>query len=315
MKTSAVTFDDLGRSVLAVPPLARATDLTPNRAANTALIRHIESGGVTTLLYGGNANFYNIGLYEYAAVIDSLGEAAAANTWIIPSVGPDFGKMIDQAAVLKTRGFPTAMALPMAFGSTVAGVEVGLQRFAEAFGKPVIVYIKQDGYLTPESVARLVEAKVVAAIKYAIVREDPLKDPFLSKLCELVDRRYIVSGMGERPAIVHLRDFQINGFTSGSVCVAPNGSARLLDALKRKDYATAETLRAAYLPLEDCRDAYSPIRVLHEAVTLAGIADMGPMAPLLSNLEVDKHAQVKQAAVDLLAWDRMLASASPGGSR
>ncbi len=42
--------------------------------------------------------------------------------------------------------------------------------------------------------------------------------------------------------------------------------------------------RAAFLPLEDCRDAYSPIRVLHDAVTLAGIADMGPMLPMLSNL-------------------------------
>lgn len=40
--------------------------------------------------------------------------------------------------------------------------------------------------------------------------------------------------------------------------------------------------------VEDVRDEYSPIRVLHTAVTLSGIADMGPILPLLSNIEEDK---------------------------
>src|SRR4051812_38010768 len=211
MKHDAVTFTDLAGSVLAVPPLARNADLTLNRAANAALVRHIESGGVSTLLYGGNANFYNIGLYEYASILDSLGEIAAPRTWVIPSVGPDFGKMLDQAAILKARKFPTAMALPMTFPMTFAGAATGLRRFADALGKPIIVYIKAEGYLTPENVKGLVDDGVVAAIKYAIVRQDPKQDPFLSKLVELVDRRYIVSGIGERPAIIHLRDFGLNG--------------------------------------------------------------------------------------------------------
>src|SRR5688572_15677445 len=115
MKTDAVTFDDLGASVLAVPPLARNKDLVFNREANAALVRHIEAGGVTTLLYGGNANFYNIGLHEYGAILDALAEIAAPRTWVIPSVGPDFGKMMDQVAVLKARKFPTAMVLPLTF--------------------------------------------------------------------------------------------------------------------------------------------------------------------------------------------------------
>jgi dihydrodipicolinate synthase/N-acetylneuraminate lyase len=304
MKTDAVTFADLGASVLAVPPLARKADLTVNKDANSALIKHIEAGGVSTLLYGGNANFYNIGLYEYAAIVDELAELAAPKTWVIPSVGPDFGKMLDQAALLKARKFPTAMALPMTFPMTPAGSVTGLRKFADALGKPIIVYIKAEGYLTPEGVKTLVDSGAVAAIKYAIVRQDPLKDPFLSKLVDLVDRRYIVSGIGERPCITHLRDFGLNGFTSGSVCVAPRGTTQILAALKRQDYETAAKIRERYLPLEDCRDAYSPIRVLHEAIGLAGIADMGPILPLLTNLEPERHAEVKKAASALLAADR-----------
>jgi dihydrodipicolinate synthase/N-acetylneuraminate lyase len=308
MKTTQVTPADLASSVLAVPPLARNKDLTLNKEANRALIRHLQDGGVSTLMYGGNANFYNIGAGEYPAVVDLLQELAAPNTWVIPSVGPDFGKALDQVAVLRQRSFPTAMVLPQTFPSTPAGAEDGLKRIADAYGRQIIVYIKAEGYLNPQNVENLVKAGVVCGIKYAIVRQDTKQDAFLSELVQKVDRKFIISGIGERPAIVHLRDFGLSAFTSGSVCVGPRGSMALLAALKRKDYATAETIRAAYIPLEDCRDGLSPIRVLHEAVTLAGIADMGPMLPLLSNLEAEHHGRVSQAARDLLAHDRGLAA-------
>jgi len=301
LKTTPVTKADLERSVIAVPPLARNADFTLNREANRRQIQHLESGGVRSLMYGGNANFYHIPLSEYAETIDSLGESVGHDTWLLPSVGPDYGKMIDQAAILKSRSFPTAMLLPMTFPFTDAGIVTGVRRFTDAFGKPAVVYIKAENYLKPESVATRIAEGRVASIKYAAVRANPADDPYLLSLIKVVDRKYIVSGIGERPAIVHLRDFGLTGFTSGSVCIAPKGSMKLLHALQAKDYAAAENIRAIYMPLEDCRDAMSPIRVLHEAVTLAGIADMGSMLPMLSNLDPVHHAAVKLAAVNLLA--------------
>jgi dihydrodipicolinate synthase/N-acetylneuraminate lyase len=306
LKTGSVTRADFARSVVSVPPLARRADLSLDPDANRALIRHLEAGGVSTLLYGGNANLYNVGLYEYAALLDFLEAAAAPASWVIPSAGPDYGKLIDQARVLRDRAFPTAMVLPQTFPATPEGSARAISLFAQAYGRPVIVYVKAENFLTPALVARLVDEGIVAGIKYAVVRQDPRVDPFLAELVERVDRSLIVSGIGERPAIVHLRDFGLNGFTSGSVCVGPRGSTRLLAALKGQDYAAAETLRAAYMPLEDLRDALSPIRVLHEAVTLAGIADMGPMLPHLSNLAAGEHPRVRAAALALLAHDRSL---------
>ncbi|MEP7063132.1 MAG: dihydrodipicolinate synthase family protein [Betaproteobacteria bacterium] len=308
MKRGNVTAADLASSVLAVPPLARNDDLSLAEDANRALIAHLQHGGVTTLMYGGNANFYNIGLAEYAPLLDFLAAAVAPDTWVIPSAGPDFGKLMDQARVLRERDFPTAMVLPLGFPATPDGVERGIRAFADAFGKPVIVYIKNDGYLAPAHVERLDRAGCVAAVKYAVVRADPAVDPFLAELVQRFDRTRIVSGIGERPAIVHLRDFGLQAFTSGSVCVAPRGSTALLAALNCHDYATAERVRRAYLPLEDLRDALSPLRVLHEAVTLAGIADMGPMLPMLSNLDVSSHPRVRAAATALLTHDRTLAA-------
>lgn len=301
---------ELQRSVLAVPPLARKADLSLDRPSNAALIRHIEQGGVSTLMYGGNANFYNIGLYEYAGLLDMLLELAAPDTWVIPSVGPDFGKMLDQARVLRERPFPTAMVLPATGNFTPDGVEAGITAFVETLGKPAIVYVKSEGYITPAAVGRLAHKGLVKAVKYAIVREDPAKDPFLRELLDLVDPAMVISGIGERPAIVHWREFGLSSFTSGSVCIAPRASQMILSALKAKDHATAQRLREAFIPLEDCRDAWNPVRVLHEAVSLSGIADMGPVLPLMSNLDAKHRERVGAVSKALLALNTSLAQSA-----
>ncbi|MGK0187898.1 MAG: dihydrodipicolinate synthase/N-acetylneuraminate lyase, partial [Verrucomicrobiales bacterium] len=109
MQTTAITPEILAQSVVAVPPLCRDTSLRIDAAENAKLIKHIETGGVTTLLYGGNANLYHIAVSEYAELLDVLEAHAAAETLIVPSVGPSYGNIIDQAAILKGRDFPTAM--------------------------------------------------------------------------------------------------------------------------------------------------------------------------------------------------------------
>ncbi|MGZ5033469.1 MAG: dihydrodipicolinate synthase family protein [Usitatibacter sp.] len=308
MKTTPVTPADLSASVLSVPPLARRADLSLNPEANRLLIKHLETGGVRTLMYGGNANFYHLPTSEYAATLDFLAEAAGKDTWVIPSAGADYGKLIDQATILKSRAFPTAMALPFGNPSNDSGVATALRKFADKLGKPIIAYVKALGYIEPKTLGALADDGVLCAIKYAVVRDDPAKDSYLDELLQHVSRDLVISGIGERPAVVHLRDFGLKCFTSGSVCVAPRGSMKLLALLKAKQYDEAAKIRAAYIPLEDQRDSRGPIRVLHDAVTLAGIADMGPMLPMISNLEVSERAAVKAAAVVLLEHDRKLAA-------
>ena len=77
--------------------------------------------------------------------------------------------------------------------------------------------------------------------------------------------------MGERPAIEHLRDYQLGGLTTGS---GLHRAAALPGAVRRgRAPATgrrAATLRAAFMPLEDLRDAWGPARVLHHATELCG---------------------------------------------
>ena len=131
--------------------------------------------------------------------------------------------------------------------------------------------------------------------------DDPSDDPYLKEVLSVVPANRIVSGIGEQPAIVHLRDFGVGGFTSGCVCVAPARSQAMLRAIQAKDFDLAERIRVSFRPLEDLRNAIQPIRVLHHAVAAAGIADTGPMQPMLGELDAMQMASVAQAAKALRA--------------
>ena len=302
MKTTLTTAD-LRASIIAVPPLCRDADLRSVPSENARLIRHIESGGVSTLLYGGNANFYNIALSEYEAVLDDIAAAAAPDTLIVPGIGPYFGTAMDQAALLARRKFPTAMLLPASAVSAPEGVSAGVLRIVEKLGRPIVLYIKDAGYVTLDVVKSLVDAGAISWIKYAVVRTDPAQDEWLAGLMDAVDPALVVSGIGEQPVIAHWKNFGVRAFTSGCVCVAPRRSQEMLGALQTGDFAKAEAIREKFNVLETLRNAHGPIPVLHHAVAQAGIAATGPALPLMRNLDDGLQATIKTAADALLGWN------------
>jgi dihydrodipicolinate synthase/N-acetylneuraminate lyase len=303
MNTAPLDRVHLDRSVMAVPPLCRDAAGHIDRDANARLIRHMEAGGVSLLLYGGNANVYHLPLAEYEPLLELLAATAADTTLVVPSAGPTYGLLLEQARVIRGHRFPTVMVLPQQGITTSAGVATGIRQFVEAAGVPALVYIKHDGYLEPADVRRLCDDGLVSGIKYATVRDDPAHDPYLRELVGLVDPALIISGIGEQPAIIHLRDFGLGGFTTGCGCVAPALSQRLLAAIRRQDWGEAERIRRVFEPLEDLRNAHHPIRVLHEAVAAAGIAPTGPLLPLLSPVEEPLRPAIAAAARALLAAD------------
>ena len=304
MKTTAVRPDDL-RGVFAVPPLARRSDRAIDFSENDRLVRHMAAGGITRYLYGGNAFLYHVTLAEYEELLGWL-SGLAGEAWAIPSVGPSFGRAMDQAALLRRHAFPCAMALPCGDPRDGAGLEAGLREIADAAGLGLILYLKDEGNFGADKdagldvVARLVKDGVCVGIKYAVVRPDPAQDPYLDGLLRRVDRRFVISGMGERPAVAHLKAFSLPGFTTGSGCVAPGLCNAILGACVEGDWTRADSLRAAFMPLEDQRDAWGPARVLHPAVELAGIAHTGPIPPFVSALGDRQRAELEPTARELL---------------
>ena len=288
---SDISVDELAR-VFAVPPLPRKRDARRSLDLDAAecVARHIEAGGITAYLYGGNAFLYHITLDEYETLLAWLA-GFPASRWAIPSVGPSFGRALDQAPLVRRHAFRTAMVLPCGDPRDARGIEAGIREIADALGLPLILYVKtEDGFGSDQAagldaIGRLIADGIAVAIKYAIVLDDPRKDDYLEGLLRRVDRTRIVSGMGERPAVVHLRDFGLPGFTTGSGCVSPGLCSALLTACQASDWAAADRLREAFMPLEDLRDAWGPARVLHHATELAGIAPTGPIPPFVSPLD------------------------------
>jgi dihydrodipicolinate synthase/N-acetylneuraminate lyase len=305
----AVTMQDL-HGVFAVPPLPRKRDArrTVDFEAAERVASHIAAGGVTRFLYGGNAFLYHIALDEYEALVGWLAEFRSGR-WAIPSVGPSFGRAIDQARIIRRHQFRTAMVLPCSDPRDAGGLEVGMREIAEALGLPLILYLKSEDAFGPaledglDAIARLVRDGVAVAIKYAVVRADPRKDPYLELLLRRVDRRRVISGIGERPAVVHMHDFLLGGMTTGSGCIAPGRSGALLSACFEANWERAARLREEFMPLEDLRDAWGPARVLHHATELAGIAGTGPVPPYTSSLDDEQLKQLAPVARALRELD------------
>jgi len=309
MRTRAISPEGL-RGVFAVPPLARRSDSTRalDLKQNDLIVRHIMSGGVTRLIYGGNAFIYHVTQAEYEQLIEWLA-GLPESLWVIPSLGPSYGRAMDQARVLRRSNFPCAMVLPVGDPRDASGLEKGYREIAEAAATKLLLYLKDENGLGSDkeagldAVARLVDDGVCVGIKYAVVRDDPAQDEYLDGLLRRVDRKLVISGIGERPAVIHLRDWRLPGFTTGSGCLAPHLSQAIFEACARGNFAQAEELRAEFLPLEDLRDAWGPARVLHAAVGQVGIGHTGAIPPFASELSEDQRNELDACAQRLLAAD------------
>src|SRR5437016_11269950 len=309
MKTNSISPEDL-RGVFAVPPMALNRDATRSLdfAQNDLIVRHIVSGGITRLIYGGNAFLYHITLAEYEELIEWLA-GLSDQLWIIPRIGPSYGRAMDQAKLLRKFQFPCAMVLPCSDPSDAAGLDRGYREIAEAADTELIVYLKDERNFGADkergldAVARLVDDGVCVGIKYAVVRNDPSRDAYLEALLSRVDRKFVISGIGERPAVVHLRDWKLPCFTTGSGCIAPRLSRMLFAACARQSFDQAEALRAEFISLEDLRDQWGPARVLHAAIELAGIAETGNVPPFVSDLSEEQRLLLETVASELKKSD------------
>src|SRR6266849_382586 len=211
-----------------VPPLARKRDTRRSLdfTQNEKILRHLQKHGVTNVVYGGNAFLYHCTMSEYRELIE-WAAGHAREFAIVPGVGPSYGRAMDQAPLIRKHRFPSVLVLPCADPRDPAGLETGLREIAEACAVPLSLYLKHETDFGPDReagldvVARLVDAKICGSIKYAVVRKDPKDDAYLAGLLRRVPPDRVISGIGERPAIVHLRDWKLNGFTTGSGVLAP----------------------------------------------------------------------------------------------
>jgi len=295
----ALTHADYASSVVAVPPIALNTDYSVNAGANEAIIKHIEAGGVDILLYGGNANLYHFGLDDYRSAMQAIMAVAAPTTHLITSIGPDFGKAMAQAPMARDLGFKNVMVLPTNFPADPAGVANGVRKLAGVLGDGLILYLKREHYADPDELAKLIAEGAVSFVKYAVEKPDASKDTYLDAVISAIGTDHLASGMGETPIHDHLGQRKLATYTSGAVCIAPAAASELLALYKTGRAEEAFKLSQPFLEFEKVRTELGGLQVLHDGLRLSGIADTGPLMPMVSNLSIEKLKPVKEA-VDAL---------------
>ncbi len=131
MTQTRINPTDFAKAVVAVPPVALTADHRPDGAANRAIMRHVVEGGCRVLLYGGNANIYNFGDALFRDALATIHAECPENGRILFSIGPDFGKAMDQSQTLRSAGIVNAMLLPMMFPADPRGLAEGCRRIAD----------------------------------------------------------------------------------------------------------------------------------------------------------------------------------------
>ena len=76
---------------------------------------------------------------------------------------------------------------------------------------------------------------------------------------------------------------------------------QMMRAIHAGDDSAAESIRQWFQPLEDLRNEIHPIRVLHHAVALAGIAETGPLLPMLSDLPSPLVNRIREAVTKMMS--------------
>ena len=147
-------------------------------------------GGISRFIYGGNAFLYHLTLAEYEQLLEWLSTIRQDGLWFIPSAGPSYGRLMDQAPLLRRHAVPCVMALPCGDPRDAAGLEQGLREFADAAGARLMLYLKEETNMGAnlaaglDVVAKLVDEGICIAIKYAVVRAQPENDQYLDELLQ-----------------------------------------------------------------------------------------------------------------------------------
>jgi hypothetical protein len=172
--------------VFAVPPLARSAG--HGRAIdfeqNSRIVRYIAQGGISRFIYGGNAFLYHSTLAEYEQLLDWQANMQRDGQLFLMSAGPSYGRLMDQAPLLRRFAIPCVMILPCGDPRDATGLERGLREFAEAAGVRLmkrtweaiswLVSIRSPNWLTKGSALRLntpwsgtIQGKIAISTNYS----------------------------------------------------------------------------------------------------------------------------------------------------
>ena len=266
--------------VVAITPRRedRQVDLEGVRKNVQYLIQH----GVDFIMPEcGTGMVYDASLEEYEAVVGTYLDAAGDAAYIVPGIGPGFGRSIEMGHIARSLGVAGVMIMPVVGPASANGVYNGFREIAKAVQLPTVLYQRRLDIMPVNDVVSLCELDEVVGLKYAV--EDV--DAFDRIVERAGDRAAMVCGMAEDPCIDYMSHGAV-GFSSGMANFVPRMSLTLREKFMAGNKAEAERLRVLMVPFEDFRGEngarYSG-SALHAAMDYVGLAG-GPVIPFAEDV-------------------------------
>lgn len=265
-------------------------------------VEHLLAGGVDFIMPEcGTGLVYDATLEEYEAVVGAFCDAAAGRAWIVPGIGPGYGRSLEMGHIARGLDVAGVMIMPVVGPASAGGVERGMRQITEKVGLPTILYQRRLDIMPVEQVVGLCRLEGVVGLKYAV--DD------MAAFDRIVDgagsQAAMVCGMAEDPSIEYLQHGAV-GFSSGMANFVPRMSRQLLASCEAGDLQEAERLRQLMLPFEDLRGEnaarYSG-SALHAAMDIAGLAG-GPVIPFAEDVQAEDMGRVEALMAVLMAAER-----------
>ena len=292
------------RNVLVVAIAPRRSDWKINLQGAYRNVRYLIERGVDFIMPAcGTGLVYDMSLEEYEALVGTFVDAAGDEAWIVPGIGPGFGRSMEMGRIARSLGVSGVMIMPIVGPTSAEGVFNGLREIAKAVQLPTILYQRRLDIMPVADVIRLCEMDNVVGLKYAV--EDT--EAFEAIADKAGNCAAMICGMAEDPCIAYMKRGAV-GFSSGMANFVPRMSLTLLRTFESGNTTEAERLRAMMLPFEDLRGergARYSASALHAAMDYAGLAG-GPVIPFAADVAAEDLPRLHTMVEGLMETERTL---------
>ena len=292
------------RNVLVVAITPRREDRQVDLAGVRKNVRYLIQHGVDFIMPEcGTGMVYDASLEEYEAVVGTFLDAAGDAAYVVPGIGPGFGRALEMGHIARSLGVAGVMIMPVVGPASANGVYNGLREITKTVQLPTVLYQRRLDIMPADDAVSLCELDDVVGLKYAV---DDL-DAFDRIIERAGAHAAMVCGMAEDPCIDYMARGAV-GFSSGMANFVPQMSLTLRERFAAGDRGEAERLRALMVPFEDLRGenaARYSSSALHAAMDHAGLAG-GPVIPFAEDVALQDLPRLHAMVDALMREERAL---------
>jgi 4-hydroxy-tetrahydrodipicolinate synthase len=271
-------------------PLTKQGRVDTN-AARRLVDFHIEAGIDGLLPLGTSGEFALLQREERKSLVDTVVDQADNRVPVVAGVSdPSIENVLQLSSDAKDAGADGVIATPpYYFTTTDEGHYLHFKTISEAIDLPLMIYNIPEwthSFVTPETVQRLADDKLVVGMKYT-------ENNLLNLIRFLKRSRSKISIFAGSDALAYSNlEFGGSGAIMGSANVAPRVASEIFDNHRKGNLAGAKAAQERLLPIIDAFAIGKYPAALKEAMSLIGM----PVGPLKEPLQALSTAEKRIVA-------------------